>query len=156
MAAEWPGGTAMNTADVTSMIDRLSVDAEPVEFQQADDAVKVMGEFVADAKSRIAELKLEWIDARGEDMVIGDVRYYAGEAKTDKCRDAKRLLDTFITEHSIDDLAACLSSNAFKPGACKPILGNAWGEHFVTESKPVIKEGKPVRGLQAINTRFVK
>jgi RNAse (barnase) inhibitor barstar len=115
------------------------------------------------AKQQVRRLEDMWDSAMLEHVqavgpvVIGDVKYYAGVKKSTKCRDVRQTLAMFLAVSDIDTLADCLSSNAFKPGAARlAIAPDQWDECFVVEEQAELKEGKPVKSLQSINTRFLK
>ncbi len=115
------------------------------------------------AKQQVKRLEDMWDSAMLEHVqavgpvVIGDIRYYAGTKKVTKCRDVKATLELFLAVSDIDTLAACLSSNAFKHGAAKDAFTpDQWDECFIVEEQAELKEGKPVKSLQSINTRFIK
>lgn len=121
------------------------------------------------AKQQVKRLEEMWDSAMLEHVqavgpvVIGDIRYYAGTKKVTKCRSLEVTLGKFIgvgevvDEHTLRNLADHLSSNAFKPGAARLSMPpDQWDECFVVEEQAELKEGKPVKSLQSINTRFIK
>lgn len=92
------------------------------------------------------------------DQTIGDIRYWAGTKKTTKCRNPGQAVNVVLeaTGGDFDLLGSLLSSDPFKHGACRDVLGERWGEVFEVTEKPELKEGKPKKSLIAVNERFVK
>lgn len=102
----------------------------------------------------------KFIKANG-DIICGTVRYYVGVDKTVKCKDVKGTLELMLSsaEGDMDRVAACLSSDAWKHGACKEVLGDkVWAEAFETTSKDKLEEGKAPKqpSLKKIDTKFLK
>ena len=97
---------------------------------------------------------IAWIQANGE-IECGDIRYYVGTEKVTRCIDQTTTLWTLLEAGGGDTVAHCLSSGAFKPGACREVLGELWDGHFVTTERPDLKTGKPKRGLRSVDKRFL-
>lgn len=117
--------------------------------------------------SRVAALKAEfreWCQALDESMVEyvqsnGDVpiqtadgtkRLYVGVEKRTKCPDPKATLQAMFEASGgdFDAVARCLASGAWKHGACRPVLGERWGECFTVEEVVDLKTGAPKRALK--------
>jgi hypothetical protein len=101
------------------------------------------------------EAVIAWITEHGE-IECGDVRWYVGTEKTTRCIDQGELLRTLLETRGVDAVGACLASGAFKPGAAREVLGEHWNDHFTVTEKPDLKTGKPKRGLQSVDMRFLK
>jgi hypothetical protein len=106
---------------------------------------------------------VEKIQTTGEDIVIGDCRYYVGVAKTVKCIDPKTTLEEILTTSGGDvgKVIDCLSSKAFKYGTVRRFFEEAgqfqtYGRLFETVEADELKTGKPTRRLQKVNEAFVK
>ncbi len=106
------------------------------------------------AKALIDDALLAHLIATRSEVVIGEKRIYAGNRKVTKCRDNARLLDHLLALTSVDEIAALLASDAFKPGAARDVLGDAWDGHFTVEIRPELHEGKPKKRLIETDTRF--
>lgn len=118
---------------------------------------------IAQAKRWLAELQREAeavgvvsLQQHGA-QVIGDVRWYAAFDKDTKCTSPQRALDLVMTasQGDSDRFVACLSANAFKPGACRQLfeeagIPGAFDECFAVEEKPKMREGKPTKSLKAV------
>jgi hypothetical protein len=116
-------------------------------------------------KARVRELDqmykdklLERIDEHGP-VTIGQIRYYAGfEAETISLNSVD-VLDALFTAVGGDmqQVANCLCSQPFKPGACRSVLPpEQFNLLFSTVEKKKAKEGKPVRKVLAANLQFSK
>lgn len=134
--------------------------AAPVEvladaIGKVDAAKRFLREVDADLTARL----LEHVQANGP-VTVGTVRYYAGTEKVTKVRDARQAMHLLLeaTGGDVDTLAELQAANAWKPGACRTVLGDRWGEVFEVTEKTVLKDGKPVRavGLQRADERFLK
>ena len=110
-------------------------------------------------KSRLEAAAIKWIQENGE-LEYGDIRYYVGPNKTTKCLDAGKTLEALLsaTDGDFEAVVRCMSSSAWKHGACREALPPAVYENlFRTEEVMDLKEGKP-KGprLQKVNERFLK
>jgi len=107
----------------------------------------------------------EWIEANGRAIEWpvdseGHVRrFYLEVDKETKCIDPAKALELLL-EFDIKDVACCLASGAWKPGATKKML-EALGKRalfdqlFKTVEKKRVAEDKPVKRLQSCDTRFL-
>jgi hypothetical protein len=103
---------------------------------------------------------VEKIQAHGE-FTIGMTRFYVGDKKDVKCRDAAKALDKVleVAAGDMEQAAACLSANAFKHGTVRVMFEDAgrlelFDELFETTYTPELREGKPK--LQKQNLAFAK
>lgn len=122
-------------------------------IDRIDQAKRMMKELDATLKESL----IDWINRNGE-INIGTKRYYVGTSKKTKARDMTRLCEAAITEAGgdFDAFAEVLSANAFKPGACKALLGDKWGQHFAVEIDQDVKTGKAKKSVQVIDEKFIK
>lgn len=132
----------------------------PLEFIAAvRDVVRAQLERAKERAKAVDEAMLEHIEATGEDIVIGDVRYYAAHPKDIDCPD-KEATAVAVLEAVGGDMrrfGECLSSDAFKPGACRKVLApEVFDRCFVTTVRDKLAEGKPAaKRLVAADTRFL-
>jgi hypothetical protein len=122
-------------------------------------------EFVAALKEatrllseRVESKAIEWIGQNGE-IEVGEVRYYVAPNRTTKCKDLGRTLEAMLkaTGGDFAETVRCLSTGAFKPGACRELLPeDEFVDLFETVETPDLKEGKPKKRLQKVNERFLK
>ena len=123
------------------------------------DALNVLARRARELKSILEEAVVSWIEDNGDLHVPGTtVRYYAGTKKTTKCVDVRRAFEAVLDAAGGDLEAAMetLASNAIKAAAARKVLsGEAYGSLFVTEEKPVLKEGKATKSLIRVDERFV-
>ncbi len=103
---------------------------------------------VKEIKEKLEKKAIDILDNNGGSVTIGDIRYYIGEPKETKCKDAKTTLHRLIEELQGDEgaVAACLSANAWKYGEIKSRLeevgSNAFEELFETKTKKTVETGK--------------
>lgn len=147
----------MTREDIILNLSFLSVDSTPEEVGQALGRVAAFKEAAYELDRMLKGIMLEWVEHNGP-QVIGETRYYAGTKKTTKCKSNPATLDAILqaTGGDMESTANLLASQPFKHGACKQALGDKWGEYFEVVEEPELKEGKPTKSLQSINTRFLK
>lgn len=112
------------------------------------DQVLEIRERVLFAKAKLKELEqtleeglIEWMRANGDLVISDDKRLYIGQDKRTRCNDPAATLEALLTATGGDFGAVCdcLSSGAWKHGACRKPLGDAWDEHFTTETVDRVK-----------------
>jgi nucleoside phosphorylase len=131
-----------------------------------EDIADVMGKLewlirrAKEVKDELESRMVEKIQAHGE-FTIGMTRFYVGDKKDVKCRDAAKALDKVleVAAGDMEQAAACLSANAFKHGTVRVMFEDAgklelFDECFETTYTPELREGKPK--LQKANLAFVK
>lgn len=80
-------------------------------------------------------------------------RYYIGIEKKIKPREFRSMVGIVLeaAEGDLDRLVDVLSANAFKPGECRKLLGDAkFKEAFEMIEEEDLKTGKPKKGLQKV------
>jgi hypothetical protein len=101
---------------------------------------------------------IAWMTQHG-DLDAGTVRYYVGRDKTEKVISAADTLKALF-DHALNDrrgdldeaikhVAAMLTSDPFKPGACGTVIDRA--KNFAVTEREVVKDGvaKPVRKIKS-------
>lgn len=126
----------------------------------SDDEFVEAANVMAAMTAAIKEVKERWeaaaIKHLGERTVeCGSIRWYVGKTKTTKCIDQRELLRTLLEVGGLEVLDRCLSSGAFKHGACKEPLGEDWPKHFTVEEKPSLEEGVAKKKLQRLDVAFL-
>ncbi len=118
--------------------------------------IKFKKQELAELERMLDDKAIECIKSRGRDLVCGDLRAYVGQQKDTKCVDPKATLMEFLGM-DLDIAAGCLSSNAWKPGACRAALPpSSFDRLFKTETKDVVKEGKATKQLIKVNQHFMR
>lgn len=112
---------------------------------------------IKEIDATLKEALIDWINANGE-LTLGTKRYYVGSTKKTKPVDRIKLTIALIeaVQGDFDSFDEMLSANAFKPGACKKLLGDEWGNHFEETIVEDVKTGKPKKDVKVIDERFVK
>jgi hypothetical protein len=85
-------------------------------------------------------------------------RYYIGTSKKISCRSNEKTADAVLTVCGGDLKPFCetLSSNAFKQGAVKSMVGEKkWAELYKVETVDDLKTGKAKKSLKLANDAFV-
>ena len=145
--------TALVETELTTLGDYPDIE-RMAELRAKIDFLK---EFTKRIAGRWDDMMLAIVQDKG-DQVIGEIRYYAGVEKKTKCPDKAKGLETILECAGGDfgAVAEMLASDPFKPGACKELLGERWGEVFQVIEKDELKEGKPSKKLVAVNERFIR
>jgi hypothetical protein len=148
----------METKELETSIVQVGEETPTDVLLEVGDKIAALGEFVRDLKRQWESKMVDRIEAAGP-IVVGDIRYYVGPDKDTKCVNQTATLEACM-EASGGDVAAfteVLSSNAFKPGACRKLLApERFAVLFVTTERVVLKEGKPAKQLQKTDTRFLR
>lgn len=116
---------------------------------------------IKDAADLLEKQMLERIEQHGP-FVIGTVRYYIGENKKVRCRDASKTIQAILEACGGDEarLIDCLSANWVKPGTVRRLFEEfgqpeRFDELFETTVIDELREGKPDRKLMSADTRFL-
>lgn len=120
--------------------------------------VEVLQKRAKEVKHQLEQALIAYIDEHGE-IEAGDVRWYVGIDKTYKpAVPLPQLVENLlaVTEGDFDRFCELLSSGAFKPGACKSVLGDGFDAAFETIVKRNLETGKPRRSLKSVDKRFTK
>jgi len=137
---------------------QITTAMSPDQVAQTWSTLLALEKRMREVKNSMRDQMIEWIDANGE-LLIGDVRYYVGTVTKNRCNDITRTLEQVMNSAggSMEDVAGTLSSNAFKHGATRNLVGDAkFHELFTVEQVPDLKTGKPRRELKSADTRFLK
>lgn len=80
----------------------------------------------------------------------GEKRLYIGTDKKTRNPNPTDTLARLLTATGgdLNAVAECLSSGAWKPGACREVLGDEWGSCFTVEEVASIETGAPKRVLK--------
>ncbi|MCR4331803.1 MAG: hypothetical protein NUV34_03740, partial [Sulfuricaulis sp.] len=121
------------------------------------DWILCLGATVRDAKKQFDEQIISWIQANG-DLTIGDKRYYVGPEKTTKSIDNARTLEALLTatDGDVQAIAGLLSSQPYKHGSCRGVLGDQWDKCFIVEEKLDLKTGVAKKELLVFDPTFTK
>lgn len=106
----------------------------------------------------LKEALLEYLNEPGKELIIGENRYYIGTKKKVVSGDKGKLLEALLESSGGDfeAVAEVLASQPFKHGACKGVLGDAWGDHFTELVEDDVKTGKPKKEIKVVNDRFIR
>jgi hypothetical protein len=109
-------------------------------------------------KALVEDAIVRHLEATGEEIVVGEVRYYAGHPSTKKCVDPAAVVEAVLkrAEGDVGAIVTCLASNPFKLTELKLLLGDLPPGAYVTETRPKLMEGKPKKALLSSNDRFAK
>lgn len=97
---------------------------------------------------------IDYINDHRTDIPIvtakGEKRLYVGIDKKTRNPNPTDTLARLLTATGgdLNAVAECLSSGAWKPGACREVLGDAWGDCFTVEEVASIETGAPKRVLK--------
>lgn len=151
-----PFGTEGEVAKLEESVIGLNEDSQLETVIMHIDRVEYLYAKLKEIRSTLFnDVLVEWINRNGE-FEVGDMRYRIVNKKTTKLVDVPGLVDKFLSDHSIEELVDCLSSNAFKVGECrKHLTDEQHAQHFVTEVN-TSAEGKKMKTVEAANKKFIK
>lgn len=119
---------------------------------------KRLKELATEYGKRAEELLTKYVEQNGE-FTDGGVRYYVAVEKKYKCNDVREMVETALvrTGGDVDAMCLLLSSNAFKHGACKKLLGEDFQKFWTVSEAVDLKTGAPKgKRLQIVDTQFIK
>ncbi len=150
-------------SSLSLMVDQAerSVMADP-EQMTAEEAARLV-DLIGAMKRRLKEVTdqcnatlMEYVKKHG-DLEVGVVRYYVGSEKRVKCRGNEATTKAIVeaTDGDISALAAALSSDPWKHGHVRKVLGDEkFEELFLTEVVEDMKTGQPRKVLKKADDRF--
>ena len=135
-----------------NLIDRVksSIVALDTDTATKDDALtalmfaKRLKEVARELSEQVEAGVIKLINRQGE-IVDGSVRYYVGVVNTIKCLDVKATLEAILEASGgdCDAAVACMSANAWKPGASKKLLPpEVYDALFQSTVDDELREGK--------------
>ncbi len=122
-------------------------------FQRVRECERTFKETMTAKAKQLGQIRLPLAD--GESLI-----YLAKESSADKCKSIEATTQALFESGDWGAFVACLSTNAYKPGATRKALaaiGANPDEHFekVVTAK-LDAEGRPQLSLVKLNTRFLR
>jgi hypothetical protein len=116
---------------------------KPEALAEAWARLRAIEEARREIKQLVDEAALEHIREHGE-FEIGDLRYFEGVDRDTRDADPRMTFEGLMlaTGGDLDALKECLASGAFKPGACRKVLGDDFERYFTTTVKQDVKTGR--------------
>ena len=138
----------------------LSADSPADDLLAMKTRIKFQQDELRKAAAMLEKIMIDNIQAHGQ-ITVGDIRYYVGPESDTKLQEGKleAAVDAVLTAVGGDmaKFAGCLSTGAFKPGACEKTLDpDAFNALFVTTTQTDLKTGKPLKKLRSVDMRFVR
>lgn len=150
--------------DITQLRDAgLGIGAETTPDQVGDFLARWMG-FMATVREMDKEMRkqcVEWCQETRRNIPAGDGTFWFPSHKTDKsCNDVGDTYDALM-EHTggdVDVVKSCLSSDAWKAGACAAVLpDDVFRKLFTVEKKTTLKDGgKAEKQLVKVDPKYTK
>jgi len=149
--------SAVTRIEPPRQLDELQTRVLSINEDMSEDDVLTISEAIDAAYERIKNLRA----MRDEAMIAylkehgpiesGETLYCASTDKTVKCRDNGTTFLAVLDAAGgdVETISGVLASGAFKHGACRTLLGDAWDEHFETIERDKV-------AFKKINTRFLK
>ena len=157
-----PTSEIVEAGDAVTMAAQLGTDAPTDMVLELLDRMEVIQQRAKQAKEAIEAAVIEWLNANGGEIEMGDIRWYVGERTTKKCMDvhATHMFLLAFTDDNIEHVSECLTSNAWKHGAVRSLLEQhgdtlSWDDLFETVVVQDLKTGKPRKGLNKVNKAFL-
>jgi hypothetical protein len=122
------------------------------------DTIDFIKQQATEMSALIKDRMVEWINANG-DIVVGTVRYYVGTKKTTKCMDVPAAVEALLAKLGGDFGGLCelFASQPLKHGACSKVFSeDEYKTFFTVDEADELKEGKPAKTLQKIDTKFLR
>lgn len=152
--------TETTLTTVSTAIDLIEPGRDLDHVAYALDKFEFIKSRVREEEARLKERLIAYIESLPEkEFQIGTRRYYVAPDKKVKDNDVKRTTEAVFQAvgGSIDDFCCYLSSNAFKPGACKKLLAEQFDSFFTTTITSALKsDGTYEKDLQIVDDRFVR
>lgn len=148
----------MDTKELKLIVRRCVAGSAIEEFADALNKLDSIRDLERELRAVWKDRLIEHIQEHGP-VSIGCKRYWVGNKKVTKVKDKAAALQALLTATSGDcDLIArdLLSSDAFKPGACKTVMTpEQWADVFEVTTKAELKDGKPAKELLDVDERFI-
>lgn len=144
-------------ATTESLILAVTEEATVEQIAEAKNRIDFLRERLKELKA-LYDVRVEQVVTARGPITVGDIRYYLGDESDTVCRNKGSALETCLELANGDMDALCrdfLAANPFKHGSIKRALAR-FAELFEVVKKPVLKEGKPVKKLIAVNEAFVR
>ena len=120
--------------------------------------VKRLKQLVGEIHAEMEERAVAYLEVH-DDLVCGDIRYYAGHRSNTVCVDVRKAVEAVLSAvgGDLDAFSATLASQPLKTGGCRSLLDAAdFDQLFEKQVKQELKKGKPQKRLIEINERFVR
>jgi len=140
--------TELSRRGITLMVGE---DDSPEEALDKWQTISLLKSLVTELKGDIEQSLVQWIADHGDITIPGLPRYYARYEKRTRCTNQRIALEAILDsiDGDFDRFAESLVSNAIKIGHAKEILGDDYDDLFITENKPRMREGKPVKTVHS-------
>jgi hypothetical protein len=118
--------------------------------------IKALQAKLREFAQEVEEALIEHIGLHG-DVEIGDgKRLYVGTQRDYRCRDNAATFVAILGATGGDEalMAEALSSGAWKPGACRKLLGDTFGNHFEETVAQDLKTGSAKRIVKMHDPAF--
>jgi hypothetical protein len=138
--------TALDSRDIGSRDGLLDVRS----------GIKAMQAKLKEFAAEVEEALIENIGLYG-DVDIGDgKRLYVGTERGYRCRDNAATFVAILGATGGDEalMAEALASGAWKPGACRKLLGDTFGDHFEETVAQDLKTGSARRIVKTFDPAF--
>lgn len=147
----------MNASDVETAILKVTATTPSDDIAATLEKLAAYLERGKELKELLESRLKEIIEETGHDIEVGTVRYYVGDKRTTKCRDAGEAVRSLLETLGAEGLAPLLASQPLRYGACKQVLpADEYDRLFEVVVERELKEGKPLKRLQKIDTRFIR
>ena len=140
---------AFALADLLPRLEAMTPEERGQVYEQRQVLKGLATEFCAS----IDDVLIELCEAGYETLVQtekGPRRLYAAPDKRTTCNSVPLTVTGILAASGgdIGVLAQCLSSNAFKPGACRAVLGEQWNTYFTVDERKKLNEGSVKKSLR--------
>lgn len=124
----------------------------PEQVIEVMSAVEAFTKRAKQIKQALELAMIEYLDEHGEIEWQGKRWYVGTETEYELAVSMEQAVDLLLTVTGGDQETFCslLSAGALKPGECKKVMGERFGELFHTKKKPDLATGKPRRVVKHV------
>ena len=147
----------MNATELETRVGCLDPQfASEAQMIAARNDVAALGEAYRRLRSLVDTKTIEWIDTNGRDLVNGDQRFYVGTDRKYVVADPTATYEAVFEAcgGDVSSVTTFLSANAFKPGACRKILGDKFDAYFQTVESKSLETGKAKRVVKMADAKY--
>jgi len=157
MTTDLPEKPAQTLATMQSEIASFDTETDSDKILELRNRLDFLSGVIREMKHDLEGVLVEWINKNGDLVINDDTRLYVGTQRRVKCKNNQAVFDKLMESlgGDIEQVLGALSSNAWKHGAAKNILGSQEFEtHFEQTILPDVRTGKVRKVVKEFNRQF--
>jgi hypothetical protein len=151
-----------DTNAMLAMASAITSETSVDDIAEVINAINFVAQAAKEARRLFESAMEQRIRETGQEIVVGDIRYYLGTEKKTTCKNPSATIRAILEAAGGDEdrLIQCLSANWVKPGTTRKMFEefgcpDQFDALFDVQIRSELKEGKPVKKLLSVNTKFV-